>query len=195
MNLLADILSSRVRAEVFRLLFDNRPVRLHLRELGRRSDLALATIRQDVKKLVDMDLLVEEEDGNRKYYSANALHPCYAAIGELVAKTVGLPARIQDCLKGADIKTAFLFGSMAKNEERGDSDIDLFVIGGIGLRELARRTKDIAEETGRELNAHCLTPQEFTHRLKVGDHLVSAVWKSEKIFLIGEDSDLKAMAR
>jgi hypothetical protein len=37
MNALADLLSSQVKAEVFRLLFGVRDERLHLRELARRS--------------------------------------------------------------------------------------------------------------------------------------------------------------
>jgi hypothetical protein len=47
-NLLAEILSSKVRAELFRLLFDSHTPELHMREIERQSDLAIGTIQQDL---------------------------------------------------------------------------------------------------------------------------------------------------
>ena len=83
MSLLSDILSSRGRAEIFRLLFGVSSQELHLRELQRRSGLALRTVQQELEKLERMELLVARRDGNRVYYSANVAHPLYADIRRL----------------------------------------------------------------------------------------------------------------
>jgi len=48
MGTLSDILSSRVRAEIFRLLFGLDEKELHLREIERQAALSLSTIRQDL---------------------------------------------------------------------------------------------------------------------------------------------------
>lgn len=48
MNALAEILSSRARAEVFRLLFFDAVTELHLREIARRSGLTLGTVQQEL---------------------------------------------------------------------------------------------------------------------------------------------------
>ena len=69
MSLLSDILSSRVRAEVFRLLFGLDQHELHLREMERRSGLDISTVRQDLKKLLKLDLVGARRDGNRLYLS------------------------------------------------------------------------------------------------------------------------------
>ena len=47
MILLPDILSSRVRAEIFRLLFGVAAQELHVRELERRSGLTIGTVQQE----------------------------------------------------------------------------------------------------------------------------------------------------
>ena len=47
MNAPTDLLSSKVKAELFRLLFGVRNERLHLRELARQSGLAVGTVRQE----------------------------------------------------------------------------------------------------------------------------------------------------
>lgn len=194
MNMLARILSSRVRAELFRLLFDAVPARLYLRELARRSDLALATIRQDAKKLVEMELLLEERDGNRTYYAANTRHPCYPDLRELVVKTVGIGYVLKRALGTSGIQVAFLFGSVARGEEAADSDIDLFVIGRVGLRELSARLRGTSETLSREVNPHCMTLDEFAARRQQGDHLVTAVMDSRRIFLAGTEHELEAVA-
>jgi DNA-binding transcriptional ArsR family regulator len=71
MALLAEILSSRVKAEIFRLLFGLSPKELHLRELERQSGLAVGTVRQELQRLVRLDLVAARRDGNRLYYRAN----------------------------------------------------------------------------------------------------------------------------
>lgn len=87
MGTLSDLLSSRVRAEIFRLLFGLDEKELYLREMERQASLSLGTIRQDLQKLVKLDLVTTRRDGNRLYYRANAEHPLYPEIRKLVLKT------------------------------------------------------------------------------------------------------------
>ena len=64
MNPLADLLSSKVKAELFRLLFGVRVERLHLRELPRQSGLPVGTVRQELVRLDRLDVVQSEADGN-----------------------------------------------------------------------------------------------------------------------------------
>jgi DNA-binding transcriptional ArsR family regulator len=90
MSTLAEILSSRVRAELFRLPFGLSARELHLRELERQTGLAVGTVRQELQRLVRLELVVCRRDGNRTYFRANVAHPLYPDIPSLVLKTVGL---------------------------------------------------------------------------------------------------------
>ena len=65
MTVLAEMLSSKVRAEIFRLLFGLRERELHVREIERRSGLSVGTVRQELQKLVRMELVSARRDGNR----------------------------------------------------------------------------------------------------------------------------------
>jgi predicted nucleotidyltransferase len=53
-----------------------------------------------------------------------------------------------------------VFGSIARGKERGDSDVDLLVIGDLGLRDVARALQGVTEKIGREVNPHVLSPRE-----------------------------------
>lgn len=81
---LLPILFPQVRAQVLRLLFADAAAELHLRELTRRSGLALGTIQTELAKLSAAQLVVAERDGNRLYYRANAAHPLFPTLRQLV---------------------------------------------------------------------------------------------------------------
>jgi DNA-binding transcriptional ArsR family regulator len=87
MDTLSEILSSRSRAAVFKLLFSGSERELHLREIQRRSGLNDSTLRQELKKLVRLDLVKRRKDSNRVYYRANRDHPLFTEIRNLVIKT------------------------------------------------------------------------------------------------------------
>ena len=194
MNLLAEILSSRIRAEIFRILFGVNDEALHLREIERRSGLTVGTVQQELKKLVNLDLIKKRKDGNRIYYQARKEHPLYPEIRSIILKTSGL----SDVIAGAlgvspDIKIAFVFGSIARHDEKAGSDVDLMVIGRLGLRKLTGLLDGISEQIGREINPHVLSEGEFVKRRKNKDHFITEVLESPKIFIIGSRNELDAM--
>jgi DNA-binding transcriptional ArsR family regulator len=76
---LVDIVSSRVKAELLRLLFGLRQPELHLRELTRQSGLSLGTVQQELRRLTRVGIVVARKDGNRVYYRANPSIPSTAS--------------------------------------------------------------------------------------------------------------------
>jgi len=195
MSTLAGILSSRVRAKIFRLLFGLNEKELHMREMERQAALSLGTIRQDLQKLVKLDLVKARRDGNRLYYRANTDHPLFSEIRNLVLKTAGLVEVLKSALDREGIEVAFIFGSLARSKERAESDVDLMVIGTIGLRSLSSRLAGVPEQIGREINPHALSIEEFRRRKQNGNHFLSNVLESPKLFIIGSENDLEAMGR
>jgi predicted nucleotidyltransferase len=193
MNALADILSSRVKAEVFRLLFGLGERPLHLREIERQSGLAVSTVRQELQQLTSLGLVEKSVDGNRRLYNANRHHPLYPDIRNIVLKTSGLAEILRAALQPeTTILLAFVFGSLARGEEQADSDLDLMVIGSLTLRQLTRRLSGIGGKIGREINPHVFTVEEFLRRHD-RDHFLSTVLAAQRIFIIGNDHELETV--
>ena len=190
MNTLAKLLSSRVKAEIFRLLFGITPRELHIREIERQSGLADATVRQELRRLSGLGIVEARQDGNRVYYRANTRHPLYPDIRNLVLKTDGLVEVLHTALSSPDIQLAFIFGSIAAGTEAAESDVDLMVIGTISLRQLSKLLSGLATRIGREINPHIFTVEEFAQRKKVHDHFLSAVLGATKIFVRGNEDEL-----
>jgi predicted nucleotidyltransferase len=195
MNRLAELLSSRARAEIFRLLFSGTGEELHVREIERRSGLNDSTLRQELRKLVRLDLVQSRRDSNRVYYRAKTESPLYPEIRNLVLKTSGLSDVLKSALTDKRIRVAFVFGSIARGEEKAGSDVDLMVIGQLGLRDLSRLLSGIEEKIGREVNPHVLREEEFQKRIRAKEHFVSSVMEAPKLFIIGSQRELEAMGR
>jgi len=91
MNFLSEILSSRVRAEFFRIFFGIYSNEYHLREIERKSGFAIGTVRQEAKKL---ELITKRADGNRTYYKANRNHPLFLTLHNLVLQNYKIPLSV-----------------------------------------------------------------------------------------------------
>src|SRR5262245_5806073 len=195
MNILAEFLSSRSRAEILRLLFWTNGRELHVRELERQSGLADATVRQELKKLTRLGVIVARQDGNRTYYRANVESPLYPDIRNLVRKTSGLTDVLREALGEAEIQIAFVFGSVASGAENATSDVDLMVIGAISLRQLSKRLSGLATKLGREINPHTLTPAEFARRIKEREHFITSVLETPRLFVIGSEDELSRLGK
>jgi DNA-binding transcriptional ArsR family regulator len=154
MGTLSDILSSQVRAEIFRLLLGLDEKELHLREIERPAGLSLSTlstIRQDLQKLAKLNLVMARRDGNRLYCRADADRPLYPEIRKLVLKTSGLVEIFKSVLDREGFEVAFFFGSIASSSEKAARDVDIMMIGAIYLRTLSKWLSGVSDQIGREI--------------------------------------------
>ncbi len=189
MSLLA-VIFPQVRAEVLRLLFADETRELHLRELTRQSGLSLGTLQTEVEKLCAADLLLSRRDGNRLYFRANATHPLFTDLRQLVLKTAGLREVLAEALRNVPgVELAFVFGSLAAGNGKAGSDVDLMVIGDAGLRALAPRLRKAAEQIDRDINPVTLSVAEFA-RDRTKKSFLRDMLAKEKLFIKGNTDEL-----
>lgn len=191
MDNLTRLLSSRVKAEVFRLLFGPDARELHVREIARQAKLNDATVRQELKRLSGLHLVALRRDGNRAYYRAETSNPLYSDIRNIVLKTSGFVDILRQALvKKPGIRSAFVFGSLASGGEKPASDVDLMIVGSVSLRQLSKWLSGAAGRIGREINPHVFTPQEFARRRQECDHFLASVLDAPKLFVVGTEDEL-----
>lgn len=179
--------------EILRLLLGIGSPTLHARELQRRSRQNANNLHRELRKLTRLGLLLTRRDGNRVYYQANRNHPLYPEIRGLVLKTVGLADVLRQALSDPNIRWAFVFGSIASGTETAESDIDLMVIGDLGLRKVVSLLSGVAESLGREVNSHVFSEREFRARLTQNEHFVGNVIQSPRLMLLGDEYEFAAM--
>lgn len=190
---LLPVIFPQVRSEVLRLLFADAGQELHLRDLTRQSGLGLGTMQDELKKLSKADLVTSRRDGNRRYYRANASHPLFPDLQQLVLKTSGLREVLVDALRGLKgVEVALVFGSLAAGPGQAASDVDLLVIGEAGLRALAPRLRRAGEQIGREINPVTMTAAEYA-KGKTKHPLLLDIAGKEKLFIMGDADELERL--
>ncbi len=88
------------------------------------------------------------------------------------------------------IEVAFVFGSTARNRQTEDSDIDLLVIGNVGLKELASPLRRAERTLGRRINPAIYTRNSFQEKYQAGNPFLADVYRREKIPVIQSSEDL-----
>ena len=86
-------------------------------------------------------------------------------------------------------------GSVAHNEERSRSDVDVMVIGSLALSRLTPALSKAEKQLRRPVNATILSPRDFAVKIRSQCHFLHTVLVGPKIFLQGTSDDLERIAR
>ncbi len=109
---------------------------------------------------------------------------------------VAREARLRAALAGVldRVQLMFVFGSAARSEQAADSDIDLMVIGDVGLEDLTPGLRVAEEQLGRQVNAVAYSSDAFLAKLRARNPFVRRVVKGAKLFVTGGPDELNALA-
>lgn len=186
--MLAGIITSKATRKILGLLFSNPKDRYYIRQLERLTGLQVNAVRQGLKKLESSGFLLSKEEGNVKYFWLNTKNPIYEEMKSIMFKTQIIGDHLRDLFgKAPDIAVAFIYGSVAKEEENILSDIDLMVIGAIDAQKLHSKISKIEDKINRTINYTLIGKDEY--KAKKTD-FIKRVLKGKKIFLIGSENDL-----
>ncbi|MBA2491282.1 MAG: nucleotidyltransferase domain-containing protein [Gammaproteobacteria bacterium] len=184
------------RRQVLALLLLHPDESFHLREIARITNTQPGTLRRELALLADAGVIKREKIGNQAHYQANPACPIYEDLRGILRRTAG----VADVLKGAlqplseKIVAAFVYGSVARGDERAGSDLDLMVIGEVKLVELVEALTKAAETLRREINPNVYSRREFRTRLTAGEPFLRRVMDDKKILFIGAEDDLRQLA-
>jgi len=185
------IFNSKARQAIFRLYFTNPEKAFYLRELERELGVPVSMLRKELVALERSGIFAASKKGNLLYYSLNKEYPLYNELKSIVFKTVGIKASLLKTLSQLErIKTAFIYGSYAKNADNAKSDIDLFVIGNPDEDILIEKINKLEKLLKREINYSIYSKLDFEKKKKQKDPFIEDLLKNKKIFLIGGENEL-----
>jgi predicted nucleotidyltransferase len=192
--MLSQLFGSQLRAKLLGWLLSHPGESFFIRQLHHLIRQDPTNISRELRRLERMGIVTSENRANAKYYTVNQGCPIYPELKGLFLKTAGVSTEIREVLKHThNIDAAFIYGSVASGTERPESDVDLMVIGTIGLREVIGLLGDLPLRIGREVNPHVLTPHEFHKRAREGDHFIRRILGAPRLFIIGGEDGLETM--
>lgn len=183
---------SDTRRRLLLLFFSNPDKKYYLHEISRLTNKPAQNLRRELLPLVKDELFSKEKVGNLTFYQLNKAHPIYPELSSIISKTIGVEGLLREGLmKLSDVEVAFIYGSYASGEEKGSSDIDLFVIGAAPKRELGRILREIGKKVDRDINYVSYSKKSFESLKKRKNSFIESVIKKPKIFLVGSKHDIK----
>jgi predicted nucleotidyltransferase len=162
--------------------------RFHLRELRRRTGLSLASLQHELARMAFISALRREDEGNRSYYVADESHAAWRAWRTLLASSADPSDVLREVLVDASgIDGAFVFGSTARGEDRGGSDVDVLLLGSAEARWAAGMRLIEAELLiGRTIDVIGYETEEFAERERTGNTFVRRVLSEPRRWLRGD---------
>ena len=181
-----------VRGEVLAATLTRPDKWWYLSELAQFLRTTPSSLQRELKTLVDSGILQQRREGTRTYFKAETRSPLFPELRGLLEKTAGLLPTLQQALEPfhARIDCAFVYGSVARSREHALSDVDLLVIGGVGLAEIAPALRKAENRLGREVNVTSYSAREFRKKVAAKDHFLSEVLRGPKEFVKGNQRDL-----
>lgn len=190
---ISDALFSKVRQRVLGILYGQPNSDFHTNEIIRLTDSGTGAVQRELESLTAAGLVIVKQIGNQKRYQANQNTAFFAELRSLVLKTFGLTDVLREMLKPIEkqIHTAFIYGSVAKQEDTANSDIDLMIIGeNLTYADMFQLLEKTETKLGRKINPTFYSFHEWLRKNNKGNHFVIKILKQPKLFLIGTENDL-----
>ena len=206
MGQLGEALFSKSRRAVLSILYGQPDRAFYLREIADKAGVGMGQIQRELRRLSDSGILrrfekgrhifFQAEKGRHIFFQADETCPIYAELRSLVTKSFGVIDVLRKALADLSpkIALAFVYGSVVRGEERGGSDVDVFVIGDSSFREVAGAVTEAQASLGREINVTVYPEKELVEKVSKGHHFLSSVLNREKkLFIIGNEHELDAL--
>jgi predicted nucleotidyltransferase/Fe2+ or Zn2+ uptake regulation protein len=194
-NGLAATLFGKTRRAILSLLYGHADESFYLRQIARTTGVGLGPIQRELKLLTDAGIIQRSVQGRQVYYQANSKSPVFTELKSLITKTAGVGDTLRNILTPLidRLNIVLIYGSIASGKEKRDSDIDLLIIGKVTFAEVVAELQLAQEQLGREINPTVYPVDEFTAKLAENHHFLIDVLGGPRIFLIGDENELKRM--
>jgi predicted nucleotidyltransferase len=164
-------------------------------ELVTAIDGKLYLVQRELVRLESVGLIERTKRGRQVYYKALPDYPAFNDLKQAFLKTVaiGEAMRQQAAQLAGRVRLAFIYGSVARGDERAGSDIDIAVVGDISTREAITFLGDLGRELRREVNTAVYPTAEFADKAHAGHHFITELIEGPKIWLIGDEDELQRL--
>ena len=176
---LANALFPKVRQRVLAVLFGTPGRSFYANEVIALAQSGTGAVQRELASLSAAGLLTVTKQGNQKHYQANADAPVFAELRGLVLKTTGLADVLRSALAplAAQIDAAFIYGSVARQQDTAQSDVDVMIVSNaLGYGEVFGALESAALSLARKVNPTLYTPDEWAKRMHNDSAFVTRVW-------------------
>jgi len=191
---LASALFAKVQLRVLTLLIGQPERQYHASEIIKIVQSGSGAVQRELEKLTRAGIDVVTPSGNRKMYQANRDSPIFHDLRGLIMKTAGLVEPIQTALKKfrAEIRFAFVYGSIAKGLDTAGSDIDLLIVGDeLSYGPIFNALQKAEQILQRPVSPNLMITSDWARKVEDRSPFVTKIMQQPKIFVYGDENELQ----
>ena len=174
------LITSKTRIKLLLKFFLNPDNAAYLRGLETEFGESSNSIRLELNRLEDADMLVSKVKGNRKLYQVNRKHPLYKDINSIVRKYFGLDVIVERIAERlGNLKAVYLTGEIAKGSDF--SVIDLIFVGEIDQKYLVNLIDKAGAFIKRKIRYLIYSEKEFLAEMNKNGDRYLLVWDNDDV--------------
>lgn len=189
------LFGSKTRVRLLSLFLDNPDRAFYVRELTRRIDAQLNSVRRELQNLVDIGIVLEVEGKilpsendekkteKKKFYKANINFPFYDELRSIMKKSMILmnTSLVRELRELGTVDLLFLTGRFIDNDKVPS---DLLLVADISVSAVQGAVRAFEQQIGKEVNYTFMPKEEFLYRKEVKDRFLLSLLSSEKVVLV-----------
>ena len=191
------LFGSKTRVRLLGLFLEHPERPFYVREITRKIDAQLNSVRRELQNLMDLDIVVEVEgpifenerkDGKKrsdkkKYYRANEQGPFFKELRAIMKKSLVLMNKTfaRSLQKRGRLDLLLLTGRFVDHK---DIATDLLIVGEFDQEEIESEITVFEKEIAREVNYTYMPRDEYLYRMEVKDRFVISLFESDHVVLV-----------
>jgi predicted AAA+ superfamily ATPase len=164
--ILDKIFTGKIRVQLLTKLLLNPASTVYLRGLERDLGVSSNTVRLELNKLSDMQLIQEQTDDENtktKRYAVNTKHPMFKSLRGVIMQYVGLDQIIENVLdKLGNMDEVYLTGDLALG--KNNPFVDLVIVGDVDKAYLYQLIEKAETLIDKKIRAAIYQPEEFSEK-------------------------------
>lgn len=190
-RMLDQLLGSRTRAKVLRLLLTNPEKSYFVREIGRKIHEHVNSVRRELLFLTEVGIVQATGEGQKRYYQANSGYQLFPELKALIFKAQVMEEKeLLAAIEGSGrihllVLTGFFVGQM-------EATTDILIVGSANRLKLQRLIKSFQEHFDREIQYTVLSRQEFEYRHAVTDRFLYSILSGPMITVVDKRAKPKS---
>lgn len=181
--MLEQLLGSRTRTKVLRLLLTNPDKAYFVREIGRKIKEHLNSVRRELQFLTQVGIVTATGEGQKRYYQTDINYPLFPELKALIFKAqVMEERRLLQAIRGSGRLHLLVLTGFFVN--RNDVQTDILIVGSINRSRVERLIKSFHQHFDRDIHYTVMSKSEFDFRHGITDRFLYNILSGPMISVI-----------
>ena len=188
-NTLSKLFGSKTRVKVLTLLLTDPDKSYFVREITRRLEDTINSVRRELSILEKIGLVESVEKNRKRFYMIRKSCPFYPELRALILKVGVTPEQrlIKQVESVGSIRLAVLTGVFTKHPS---PRTDLLIVGNtVDKKRLERLIASLEDDLNEEINYTSMSEDEFEYRQNMTDRFLKDIFDHEHLIVVNELSD------